>query len=85
MQLESISPDDRKKFEVFKEQGVAILQEMEDLKERLKDSTKALAEEFSIKPKVLSACLRTAFKDTLADQKEQMDLIEEILEVIGHG
>jgi len=64
---------------------VAILQEMEDLKERLKDSTKALAEEFSIKPKVLSACLRTAFKDTLADQKEQMDLIEEILEVIGHG
>lgn len=85
MQLESISPDDRKKFEVFREQGVEILQEIDDLKERLKETTKELADEFSIKPKVLSACLRTAFKDTLADQKEQMDLIEEILHVIGHA
>lgn len=85
MQLESISPDDRRKFEVFKLKGVEILQEIDNLKEQLKESTKDLAEEFALKPKLLSACLRTAFKDTLADQKEQIDLIEEILHVSGHA
>lgn len=85
MSLGSVSPDDRKKFEAFMTAGLRILQEVEDLKGGLKDTTKALAEEFGISPSKLTTALRTAFKNSLADKKEEMDIVEEILHITGHG
>jgi hypothetical protein len=83
--LGSISPDDRKKIEAYMAAGLRVLQEIEDLKGGLKDTTKALAEEFDIKPRKLTTALRTAFKNALADKKEEMDVVEEILHISGHG
>jgi hypothetical protein len=83
--LGSISPEDRKKFEAFMIAGLRVLQEIEDLKGGLKDTTKALAEEFDIMPRKLTTALRTAFKNALADKKEEMDVVEEILHITGHG
>lgn len=83
--LGSISPEDRKKFNAFMLDGLRVLQEVDDLKGGLKDTTKALAEEFGLAPTKLSMALRTAFKNSLADKKEEMDFIEEILNITGHG
>jgi hypothetical protein len=83
--LGSVSPEDRKKFEAFMLAGLRVLQEVEDLKGGLKDTTKALAAEFDLAPAKLSTALRTAFKNSLADKKEEMDIIEEILHITGHG
>ena len=83
--LGSVSPEDRKKFEAFMAAGLRVLQEIEDLKGGLRDTTKALAEEYGLLPRKLSTALRTAFKSSLADKKEEMDIVEEILHITGHG
>jgi hypothetical protein len=83
--LGSVSPDDRKKFATFMEGGLKILQEIDNLKDDLKDVTKALAEEFGLAPTKLSTALRTVFKNSLADKKEEMDIVEEIIQHSGHG
>jgi hypothetical protein len=82
--LGSISPEDRKKFETFMQAGLHVLQEIDDLKGGLKDTTKALAEEYGLVPRKLSTALRTAFKNSFADKKEEMDVVEEILHLTGH-
>lgn len=82
--LGSISPDDRKKFEAFMVSGLHDMQEIDNIKGNLKEMTKALAEEFGILPRKLSTALRTAYKNTLADKKEEMDIVEEILHLTGH-
>jgi hypothetical protein len=83
--LGSVTPDDRKKFESFMAGGLKVLQEVEDLKGGLKDTTKALAEEFGIAPASLTTALRVVYKNLLANKKEEMDLVEEILHITGHG
>jgi hypothetical protein len=83
--LGSIAPEDRKKFEGFMTAGLRVMQEIDDLKGGLKDTTKALAEEYGILPRKLTTALRTAYKNTLADKKEEMDVVEEILNLTGHG
>lgn len=82
--LGSVSPDDRKKIEVFMRDGLQVLQEVDDLKGGLKDTTKAIAEEFDLSPAKLTIALRMAYKNTLADKKEEMDIVEEILHITGH-
>jgi hypothetical protein len=83
--LGSISPDDKKKLDTFIHEGLKVLQEVEDLKGGLRDTTKALADEFGLPPGKLSGALRTVFKNSLADRKEEMDIIEEICHLTGHG
>lgn len=83
--LGSVSPDDRRKFEAFMEAGLKVLQEIDDLKAGLKDVTKALASEFGLAPAKLSEALKIVFTNSLADKKEGMDIIEEIIQITGHG
>jgi hypothetical protein len=83
--LRTLSSEDRKKVETFMLEGIKVLQNIEDQKGGLKDYTKTLAEEFSIAPAALTKALGTAFKNTLANKKEEMDLIEEILHVTGYN
>jgi hypothetical protein len=82
--LGSVSPDDRKKFETYMESGLRTLTEIEGLKADLKDVTKALAEEFGLAPTKLTTALRTVFKNSLADKREEMDFLEEIIHITGH-
>jgi hypothetical protein len=83
--LGSVSPDDKRKFDKFMSDGLKVLQEIEDLKGGLRDTTKSLAEEFGLPPSKLTGALRTVFKNALADKKEEMDIIEEICHLTGHG
>lgn len=83
--LESLSPDDKHKLDAFMRDAKKQLQELEDIRDSLKDAAKHLAEEFGIKAKELMTAVRIAFKNDLAEKKDAMDTVIDILNVTGHG
>ena len=80
MSLDNLSVEDQKKLNEFMDKGVAVLQDIADLRESLGDTAKSLAEQWDVKPSVLMKSLRTAFKTTLAAQKEEVEQVEAILQ-----
>lgn len=82
---DTISDHEKKQLDDFIVAGMKQLQEIEDIKESLKDLTKNLAEEFNCKPKVLSKVLRAAFKQTLEADKEEMEQVESALAATGRA
>lgn len=83
--LESLSPDDKRKLDSFMEAAKRQLQDIDDIKDSLRDTAKNLAEEFGVKPKHLMSAARTAYKNDLGQKKEDMSTVEDILNVTGHG
>lgn len=80
MSLDNLSTEDQRKLTDFMNQGVAVLQEIADLREGLRDTAKTLAEQWEVKPAVLNKALSTAFKSTLEVQQEDMANVEAILQ-----
>lgn len=83
--LEALSPDDKKKLDAFMDAAKHQLQEVDDIKDSLRDTAKHLAEEFGVKAKHLMSAARTAHKNDLGQKKEDMSTMEDILNVTGHG
>jgi hypothetical protein len=83
--LDSLSPDDKRKLDSFMDAAKRQLQDIDDIKEALRDTAKNLAEEFGVKAKHLMAAARTAHKNDLGQKKEDMSTMEDILVVTGHG
>jgi hypothetical protein len=84
MSIGSLSESDKAKVKVLITQGVAITRDVETLKEGLKETVDAIAGELEIKKAVLNKAIRVAYKmqenrDALADGREELDEIEEIL------
>lgn len=80
---ETLSANDRIKLNQFMDAAMKIFQETDDLKAGLKDSAKAIAEEFGWKPATLMKAARVAYKASADEEKETFDTVEEILEVTG--
>jgi len=57
--------------------------EVDILNEGLRDTIKAIAEEMEIKPSVLRKAVRTAYKVQFQKEKEESELLEDILETVG--
>lgn len=85
MSLENLSQEDQRKLKEFMDSGISVLQEIDDLKTGLRDTAKGLAEQWDIKPSVLTKALSTAFKSTLEKQKEEMDDVESVLVYTGRA
>lgn len=81
--FEQISSADKQRLKDFVESGLKVLQEIEDLKGGLKDTTKALSEEFDVKPAILNKVLKHAFKSSLDEEKDEVSIVENILEAVG--
>ena len=84
-ELDSISPDDKKKLENFIDAAKRVLQEIADLRDGLKDTAKALGEDLNVKPALLMKAGRVAFKSSLEDEKTSHDTVEEILTITGNA
>lgn len=84
MALETLNDEGKRKLKQIIDEGIRIYQEIDDLKIGLKDTVKNISEELSIKPKVLNAAIRAAYKDTLDEQKETVNDIEEMLYLTGN-
>lgn len=83
MALDTLSNEEKTKVKNLIDQGMKVLQEVEDLKGGLKDTVKAVAEELDIKPAVLNKAITAAFKANIDAAKEEVEDVEEILVVAG--
>ena len=68
------SSDQKAKLIQLVNEGIAVLQEVEDLSSGLNDTVKAVAEEMEIKPSILKKAIKIAqksrFTDTKADHED---------------
>jgi transposase-like protein len=64
-------------------EGIAVMQEVEDLNAGLSDTVKAIAESMDIKPSVLKKAIRIAFKSKLGEVSQDHEETVHILETVG--
>jgi transposase-like protein len=64
-------------------EGISVLQEIEDLTTGLNDTVKAIAEEMEIKPATLKKAIKIAQKSKLTDTNADHDELNTILETVG--
>jgi len=64
-------------------EGMQVMSEVEALNAGLSDTVKAIAEEMQIKPSVLKKAIRIAHKASYSVEKEDQELLEEILTTAG--
>jgi transposase-like protein len=64
-------------------EGLTVMQEVDDLSEGLNDTVKAIAEEMQIKPGVLKKAVRTEYKADFAKHSEDLSELENILATVG--
>lgn len=66
-------------------EGVQVLDETQTLRDGLKDTVTAIAEELDIKPAVLNKAIRIAYKAEFSKKKDEFDELEEILRATGRN
>jgi phage host-nuclease inhibitor protein Gam len=77
------STEQKAKLTQIMNEGIAVLQEIEDLNAGLNDTVKAIAEEMEIKPAVLKKAIKIAQKSKLTDTNADHDELNTILETVG--
>ena len=83
MNITGLTSEDKAKLKHVVEEGLKVTQEVEDLKGALRDTVNAVAEELGIKPAAINKAIRAAFKSNIADERDTLDNVEEILNVAG--
>lgn len=84
MTIGALSEGDKAKIKELVQQGMGVTKDIDALKEGLKDAVEAVAQELEIKKNVLTKAIRVAYKmqsnrDELAEGREELDEVEEIL------
>ena len=64
-------------------EGITVMQEVDDLNDGLTDTVKAIAEEMQIKPSVLKKAMRTAYKADFDKHSDEYSELENILSTVG--
>lgn len=76
-------PDEKAKLERIVQEGVTVLQEVEDLQAGLKDTVKAIAEELDVKPALINKAIRVAYKRDWDKHQEEFEDLETIVATVG--
>lgn len=84
MSTRMYGPEEKAKLERLINEGSTVLREIEDLKEGLKETVKAVAEELEIKPGVINKAITIAHKDNWKAHETEWADVEMILGVTGH-
>jgi hypothetical protein len=77
------SAEQKAKLTQIINEGMTIMQEVEDLNAGLSDTIKAVAEEMEIKPAILKKAIRIAFKSKLGDENADNEELNTILQTVG--
>jgi len=83
MSSRMFSAEQKAKLNQIFNEGISVLQEIEDLTGGLNDTIKAVAEEMEIKPAVLKKAIKIAQKSKLSDTNAEHDELNDILETVG--
>jgi GTP cyclohydrolase I len=65
------------------DEGLQVMQEIEDLRAGLSETVKAIAEELDVKAAHLNKAIKVAHKATLQEERDKLVEIEDILEAAG--
>lgn len=77
------SGEQKSKLTQLINEGISVMQEVEDLNAGLNDTIKAIAEELEIKPSVLKKAVRIALKSKLGEMNKENEDLNTILETVG--
>ncbi len=77
------SSEQKAKLTQVVNEGIAVMQEVEDLSAGLSDTIKAVPEEMEIKPSILKKAVRIAYKSKLTDENADHEDLNTILETVG--
>ena len=84
MAIQITSSDKDRLINIITE-GVKVNQEIDDLREGLGETVKAIAEELEIKPSLLNKAIRIAQKGDWNLKQDEMDDLEAILTATGRN
>lgn len=77
-------PEEKAKLEKLVQEGVTVLQEIEDLREGLKDTVKATAEELDVKPSLINKAIKIAKNRDWERHYDEFDDLETIITTVGY-
>jgi len=77
------SSEQKAKLTQMVNEGIQVLQEVEDLNAGLSDTIKAVAEELEIKPAILKKAIKIAQKSKLGETNQDHETLQDILETVG--
>jgi hypothetical protein len=83
MPVRSFSDSEINKLKQLMSEGIQVTGEVETLKEGLRDTVKAIAEEMDMKPAVLNKAIRIAYKNEFAQVQDSFSAVEEVLQAVG--
>ena len=81
--LDNLNPDQVRKLDSLVSEGVRIHEKIKLERDGLNEAIKALAEEFDVKPKVISKVITIAKNMNYADEEEEFEAVSEALRKIG--
>ena len=81
MSTRMYGPEEKAKLERLINEGSTVLREIEDLKEGLKETVKAVAEELNIKTSIINRAIKIAHKGDWSAHNEDWAEIEAILDI----
>jgi division protein CdvB (Snf7/Vps24/ESCRT-III family) len=81
----SIGPAETSELQKVIDAGKIQLQEIQDIRESLRDTVKAIAEKLNMKPKEIMDSIRVAFKANLAEKNTHHETVCAILEATKRG
>lgn len=79
----SYSKEDVIRLKQLINEGCTVMQEMDDLREGLSETVKAIAEEVGVKPSHLTRAIKIAHKNNFDEQRDDFDIVEDILDTVG--
>jgi len=83
MPLRTFNSNEIAKLKQLVSEGIQVTGEVETLREGLKDTVKAIAEEMDMKPAVLNKAIRIAYKNEFAQVQDSFSAVEEVLQAVG--
>ena len=83
MSSRMFSAEQKLKLTQIINEGVSVLEEIENLNAGLNDTVKAIAEELEIKTSVLKKAIRIAQKSKLTESNADHEELNTILETVG--
>lgn len=83
MATRSYSSEQKAKLTQLFNEGILVMQEVEDLNAGLNDTIAAVASELEIKPSTLKRAIKIAQKSKWTDTADENETLEDILSTVG--
>ena len=83
MSSRTYGAEEKAKLERLVNEGVTVLQEIEDLNAGLKDTVKAVAEELDVKPSLINKAIKIAQKGEWNKVADEFDDLETLVVTVG--